>query len=699
LNRGRILRVPFEHAGATLVVALVLGVVAAAVAGSLFDTARPFGFSDPDSESARTDRLHERFAGSAPAPGIVILIDEAAGEASTAQVAGLVNDIPGVARVRDSTELAAADAELPGAEVLVGFLEPSVDDPADVGEEVLEQVGDLPGVTAGGPAVAGYEINEQTAEDLFEVERIAIPIVFLLSLLVFRSAYAALVPVLVGVLSIAFTLAVLRVISEFAEIDVFAINVVAGLGFGLAIDYSLFVVSRYREELSGGASERTALQTALATAGRTVALSAGIVTLALAALLVFPQRFLYSSGLGGALVAVISAIVVLTVLPATLTLLGERVNRGWPARGVATPRQVGGAWYRLAHAVMRRPLPVVTLAAAALLALSVQVFTLNLTAADPRDLPEDRPSREVADRLAELPAAGTAQMVALTRGDESPDGDLLAAVREVSALAGVAGVNGPTPLGDEVARLEIVPAAQPLTDAAENLLERVRELDWPELAGVTGRTAEVVDARESIRDHLPFAIAIVIATSLIAVFALTRSLVLPAVMALMNVLSVAAAVGIVVLVFQEGWLSGIFGHPVEEGIDISIPVLLAAITFGLSTDYGIFVLARIKEARDGGLDEREAVAVGLDRSGRIISAAALLFAVAAGGFVTSELVLLREFSLGLVAAVVIDATIVRALLVPAILSALGPRAWWPGKEPIPAGPAHPTGQDRPAGQS
>jgi uncharacterized membrane protein YdfJ with MMPL/SSD domain len=461
---------------------------------------------------------------------------------------------------------------------------------------------------------------------------------------------------------------------------VFALNVVTGLGLGLAIDYSLFIVSRYREELARVGPGPEAIRRTLATAGRTVLFSSLTVAAALGSLLLFPQRFLYSMGIGGMMVAALAGAVALLVLPAVLALLGPRVNALAPRRlqraadADARPAQ-SGPWYRLSRAVMRRPGTIVAASAALLIALGLPFLGVKFTAVDASVLPISASARQVDDALKrDFDVRRTTPITLVAQTTPGPALDRY--LRDVQSVEGIAAVTAPRPVADGLTVVDVIPAAGALSDSSQNTLRDVRRLDPPFSVLARGQTAALVDLKASLADHLPGSLAILIGATVLVLFLMTGSVVLPLKAILMNALGLSAAFGILVLVFQDGRLEGLLGYTSQGALEATQPVFLFAVAFGLSTDYGVFLLARIKEARDRGLPNDEAVAVGLERTGRVVTAAALLFCVAVGAFATSHIIFLKELGIGTALAVLIDATIVRALLVPSLMKLLGDWNWW-----------------------
>jgi RND superfamily putative drug exporter len=666
-----------------LIVAATLFVAAGALGAGVADRLDPFGADDPDTESVIAEQRLEQ-AGFRPT-GLVVHIDDVdvrapegrqhvqaitrklESDSEVASVSGFLStgSRDFVSREGDSTYLAVA-------------LAPTDDHGRhEAAERIADSLTDEAGVTVGGPALAEKQVNGQVERDLRTAELFAFPLLFLLSLVFFRSLVAALLPLLVGGLTIVGTFLMLRVASEISSISIFALNVAIGLGLGLAIDYSLFIVSRYREEIARTGPGLEAMRRTLATAGRTVLFSALTVAGALASLLVFPQRFLYSMGIAGFFVALIAAAIALTVLPAVLTLLGRRVNALTPgflarrAEREARPAQEG-FWYRLTQLVTRFPGRIAALAAALLIALGIPFLGIEFTSIDAQVLPESASARQVDDALrADFPPYRDTPITLATRGGAEKAARAADAAAE---LPGAAAVRPPLELADGTYAINVISAMPPLSDESQQLVHDLRDLPGDML--VTGTTADYIDLQDSLGDHLPLALAIVAAITIAVLFAMTGSLILPLAQVVMNGLGLGAILGLLVLIFQDGRLEGLLGYTSQGGLEATQLLLLFATAFGLSTDYGVFLLSRIKEARDGGYSDSEAVAVGLERTGRIVTAAALLFAVAFGAFATSPIIVLKVLGLGTALAVLLDATVVRALLVPSLMQLLGKWSWW-----------------------
>ncbi|MEA2289879.1 MAG: trehalose monomycolate/heme transporter [Solirubrobacteraceae bacterium] len=674
-----------------LALAGVFAVVAAVLGGPVVGLLTADNdFEDPASESvAARDRIAQA-TGALVTPSVVALV----------RTPGPVTEPPGRARVAALVRAVEADRDVARVDSMLtapGRALVSTDgratyvaatfragaDEDQAAERLTARLERERGVTLGGGAVTQQEVGGQVQEDLARAELLAFPALFLLSLLFFRGLVAALLPLLVGGIAIVGTFLAIRLVNEGVGMSVFAINLVTGLGLGLAIDYSLFMVSRYREELERlgpGGSGSEALRATMATAGRTVLFSSLTVAAALSSLLVFPQRFLYSMGIGGVIVALVAAAVALTVLPALLAVLGPRVNALAPARWQRRATAGGdatGFWYRLSRGVMRRPARVAMATGVLLIALGLPFTGIRFTGIDASVLPVGAGARTVEEALQrDFPANGTRPVYLAVSAPRSSADAVARYAAGLRALPGAAAVARPRPLGDDLWRIDVTARGAMLSEAAKSLVGDIRARPAPFPVAVGGATADFVDRQASLSAHLPLALAVVALTTFAILFLMTGSVVLPLKALVMNLLTLSAAFGLLVLIFQDGRLEGLLGYTSQGALESTQPVLLFALAFGLSTDYGVFLLARIKEQRDRGAGTREAVAVGLERTGRIVTAAAVLFCVAIGAFATSEIVFIKELGVGTALAVIIDATIVRALLVPSLMALLGRWNWW-----------------------
>jgi uncharacterized membrane protein YdfJ with MMPL/SSD domain len=663
-----------------LLAAVTLAVIAGVLGGSVANRLSPYGADDPSTGSVKAQQALEAATGLSPDVELIALVSTPAGPAAPAtrfklaRVAREIGRNPAVGRIHPPRS--ARD----GRSAFIGVNLRTIPDKAkqDAAKEIRRTL-TVPGVKLGGFAKAAADVNHTVEHDIRRAELLAFPLLFALSLLFFRSLIASALPLLVGGLAIVGTFFVLRVLSGITDISIFALNLTTGLGLGLAIDYSLFIVARYREEVARSGAGPEALRRTLDTAGRTVMFSSLTVAAALASLLVFPQRFLYSMGAAGSIVALLAATVALIVLPAILALLGERINglspRFLQRRAAHDVRpDSAGAWYRLSRLVMRRPIAIALTSATVLVIAGLPFLGIKFTSIDSSVLPKSAESRQTSDALhRDFPPNRTEPMY-VTVAARGPQVKAYAA--RVGRLPGAEVVSRPKAVARDLSVFSVISRYRALDARSEHLVRDVRAVPAPAAANVGGRTAAFVDLKHSLTRHLGPALAIVVAATFAVLFLMTGSVVLPIKAVLMNVLTLSAAFGILVFVFQDGRLESVLGYTSQGAIEASMPVLLFAVAFGLSTDYGVFLLGRIKEARDNGASDTEAVAIGLERTGRIITSAALLLSIAIGAFATSGIIFIKENGVGTAAAILIDATIVRALLVPSLMALLGRRNWW-----------------------
>ncbi len=645
---------------------LVAGVFGGPAAGLL--KARN-GFEDPSSQAAAARKQIERATGIEPTAGVIALVQGARASVGAASAAATMRTDPAVARV----VVSAPDPSRPALDghpaIVAATLRSSVDS-NDVVKRLTTAFHARHDVQLGGGAVAGYQVGQQATKDLGFAELLAFPLLALLALLIFRGV-AALLPLAAGMLSVLGAFLVLRAVNSAYSLSSFALNLVIGMGLGLALDYSLFMVSRFREELGRGEDINQALRTTMATAGRTVIFSALTVAAAMAALLVFPQRFLQSMGIGGAVVALVAAVVALTVLPALLVLLGRRIGLHRPSPDAT------GLWYRLAHGVMRRPGIVAAATAVVLLIATVPTLRAHWTGVDASVLPTSQSARIVSDTLArEFPRVESSPMTVVVSAPASARPQVAAYAARVRVVPGVITVGTPMSRGPGTWQVDANVRGLGIEPTAQRAVDATRALSAPFPVAVGGEAASFHDQQAAIAASLPLALAILVVSTLVVLWLMTGSVILPIKALLMNALTVGAATGLLVLVFQDGRLTGPLAYTSQGGIESTDFLVLAAIVFALSTDYGVFLLTRIKEARDGGLDDREAVAAGLQRTGAVVTAASVLLAVAIGAFATSKVVFLKEVGLGAAAGVLIDAFLVRTLLVPSLMGLLGRWNWW-----------------------
>jgi RND superfamily putative drug exporter len=644
-------------------------------------------FGDPTAESGHVEASLKSVLSTGVPGGVVALVRthgdirrDRSSQRAVARAATRLEDDPAIASVTSPDEQRGMISRGGHSAYLVATLKAMPDAGIQDALEHLETVFRAqPNVVLGGTEFAYHEAGEQSRRDLVDTELLVFPILLLVALFVFRGVVAALLPLVVGAVAIAVTLAAMRLINGAIPLSNFSLNLVTSLALALGIDYSLFIVSRFREELADGQTVEASLRRTMSTAGRTVAISSLTVGAALASLLVFPQRFLYSMGIGGVLVTLSAAGVSLTVLPALLGKLGHRIDAlsiRRSGRGRATAPRDAGFWYRLGSAVMRRPGPVALATTVVLVGLALPALRMHFIPFSASMLPSGTGTRQVDDALREdFKTSGSLHVVTVSAapGATQGVGGLAAAI---GRLPGAAHVSAPRYAGQNLWTINVLGRGADDTPAAQRLVSDIRALGGYPSRQVGGETATSVDKLNSLGSHLPLAIALIATTTFLLMFVLTGSVVLPVKGLLMNVLTIGGAFGILVLIFQDGHLSDTLGFTPQHGLEATQPVLLFALAFGLSTDYGIFLLARVTEAHEDGMPTKAAVVYALQRTGPIITAAALLFCVAIGALAASPLVVLKLFAIGTTVAVILDATLARGLLVPALIGLLGRWNWW-----------------------
>jgi RND superfamily putative drug exporter len=677
-----------------LVLALtILFVLAAGAAGAgTFGALEDEGFDDPGSESARASRfLQEEIGTDDPEMVLLVKADGAAGAdvddpAVAAAGTELTEALAGEAGVASAVsywslggapELRSTD----GSSALV-VVDVDGDDDAvgDLGDLYAGTRGPIT-VGVGGEDAIDAAIEEQLGSDLARAESLAIPATLVLLVLVFGGVVAASLPLAMALVSVTGTLLALFAVAQVTDVSIYSINLTTALGLGLAIDYSLFIVSRFREELAAGRSSDDAVVRTVETAGRTVAFSALIVAASLSALLVFPLYFLRSFAYAGTAVVLSAAAGALLTLPALLAVLGPRVN-AWSLRRRAAARvgsgADGGFWPRLAGAVMRRPVPVATGVIVLLLILGSPFLRVNPGLPSYESLPESNEARQVAEALATDFDGNQSEQFAVVMPRTNANGagaEAVAAFADrVRAVDGVAEVTVES--ADAGSWLTVVPSVALVSPDGEDLVDDIRAIDAPFPFGVEGDAADLVDTKAAIYDRLPLALAIIGVTTFVLLFAVFGSLLVPLKAIVVNLLSLTATFGALVWIFQEGHLSGVLDFTATGQLDVAMPILMFCIAFGLSMDYEVFLLSRIKEEHDRTGDNTQAVAAGLARTGRLITAAALVLAITFAAFLTSGMSFMKLMGLGLALAIIVDATIVRGLLVPAVMRLAGEANWW-----------------------
>ncbi|MBG0855136.1 MMPL family transporter [Streptomyces spinoverrucosus] len=676
----------------SLFAALVLTVLAVLAGSGVAERLGSGGWEDPDAQSTyATKALEREFPDSQP--NLLLLVD--AGRASvddpavTAAAGRLAEQLAaekGVVGVGSywqsrSPALRAED----GHEALIAARITGDDKTAG---ETLERIArSLRGthgpveVKIGGLVTVRHEMQTIIQEDLTRAELIALPVTLVLLVMVFGSAVAALLPLGIGIAAILGTNAVLRGLTEFTDVSVFALNLTTALGLGLAIDYALFIVRRFREELSTGADPLTAVGTTLRTAGRTVLFSALTVAVSLAAMLLFPQYFLRSFAYAGIAVVLLAAAAALILLPAALVLLGHRVNaldlRRLFRRGrQPTPTgEAGGAWGRTASLVMRRAPFFAIGTTAVLLLLGLPFLGVKFGTADDRQLPAGAESHVVQEHIRDgFPGSPGGGLEVLAEG-AATEAQYADYKERIAALPDVLRVDGPLVQGDS-AYFTVLPKGEAVDEPAQRLVDELRATRAPFDTSVTGTAAVLVDSKDAIGERLPWALAFIAAVTLFLVFLLTGSVLIPVQAVVLNALSLTAMFGAVVWVFQDGHLSGLLGFTSPGSIETTLPVLMFCVAFGLSMDYGVFLLSRIKEEYDHTGDHDRAVRHGLQRTGGLITAAAVILAVVMVAIGTSRVTNTKMLGLGIALAVLMDAMVVRSLLVPAVMRLTGRTTWW-----------------------
>ncbi|HET9140488.1 MMPL family transporter [Actinophytocola sp.] len=700
---GHIGRLVTRHARAVLVLTVLLMIGAGAYGFTAFGKLKAQGFADPGADSVQAQELIDsQFGGRT---NLVFLVEADTGTVDDPAVrqagADLTDRLAGDGRLTEITSYFSTPApplrSTDGRYAIV--LAHLADDADEVITDLRQRYAGADGpasVTVGGAAAIGHDATEQIGADLVLAESIAVPLILILLVFAFGSLVSALLPLVLGAIAIIGTFAELSLFGSLTDISVYAINLTTALGLGLAIDYALLMVSRFREEVAAGADTHAAVITTVRTAGRTIVFGATTVAAALAVLLLFPLYFLRSFAYAGIGVVAIAALSALFVLPALLTVLGRRVNAGrlpWARR--RDPSAVSPFWGRIASGAMRRPV----LAAAPVLILlvlaAVPLLRVEFGVPDDRVLASTADTRVVGDTLRTAfngDESRAIQVVTTGPVDRAAIGDYAG---RLSALPGVARVSssaggfadgrstGTGPADAQLTgrgglqRLSVVTESESVSDEAQALVESVRGVPGP--AGVPvkvgGAAAALVDSKDSIGSRLPLAVALIVLTTFVLLFLFSGSVLQPLRAMLFNVIGLGATLGVMVLVFQDGWLSSALGFT-PLPLNINMLVLLFCIAFGLSIDYEVFVLSRIKETHDRGVPTSEAVPYGLSRTGRLVSTAAALIAVSMFAFGTSGVSFIQLFGLGTGLAILIDATLIRGILVPVGMRLLGRGAWW-----------------------
>jgi putative drug exporter of the RND superfamily len=690
----RIANLTWKHPKLVLLAVGAFALLAVAVGHDVEHHLKAAGFTDPSSESEKATDLLRNSLGYDPNPAIVLVVRAPGGGRLNLHDPSVRREVDrlgrGMAKVRyvgrvvnplrdprAGARLIARDGE---SLAIVGNL--STADLENAGGIAAEEVEPLVAsssldVAEGGFAAGFNDTNDQTRRDLTKAELIAFPVLALLLLFVFRGVVAASIPLLIGGVSIVGTLLVLRIMSTFVDTSVFALNIATGLSLGLAVDYALLMVSRYREEISDGGATREAHRRTVETAGRTAVFSGMTVAAAMAALVVMPQRFLYSMAVAGASVAVLSSVIAILVVPSLLRLLGTRIDALSIRRGPAVSDTSDG-WYRLARGVMRRPVAVALASSTLLLAAAAPLLWTTLTGPSAEAVPPGQPSYKAYRYLEAHYPRDVTEAVTVAVDGRAGDGQLAAFEQRIETVEGVRRGSPFVRAPGQVAYANFALAGPALSSGSQASVNAIRGLRPPGSATVlvSGNTARFIDQKQSLLEHAPLVVGIIAITTLVLLFLLTGSVLLPVKTLVMNSLTLGATLGILVLAFEAGWLDSPLGYTGPAAIEVTSVVFLFAVIFGLATDYAVLVMARIKERHDLGDSNEEAVAVGIGRTGRVITAAAVAIAVVFLAFGVSTVFFVKQIAIGMAFGVMIDATIVRALLVPSLMRLFGEWNWW-----------------------
>jgi putative drug exporter of the RND superfamily len=676
------------------VILFIVGILVAGGFGSLaFSRLDSGGYSDPNSDSYKVyEYLTEELKLSDPA--VVIIVDSGSTDVTDPVVAqkGIalekkIAQEEGVTKTlsywTSGGEATLKSADGKAAYILVyGDGEAFTPESQKLGKVMQEKYdGSYEGLTlyAGGVGVVGHAITKKISDDLKIAELISIPLTFILLVLVFGALAASAMPLIVGVAAILGAFFILYLFTLFTTVSIYALNLTTGMGLGLGIDYALLMVNRFREELHRGKNIEDSIVTTMATAGKTVFYSGMTVLVTLLSLTFFPLPFLQSFGYAGVSVVALAVIGALFGLPPILAILGDRIDKGVVRKSAITPKE-DGRWAKTARLVMKRPVSAVVLSMVILGIMAAPITNIKFSQGDSRMLPADNKAAFATALQAErFPGqTGTPIEIIVIGGADKLD-EINAYTQKLGQTAGIVGVVPPAVIGKDV-RVVAYQAMLPRTPESQELIQNVRSIAAPAGTLVGGVAADYTDSQNGISRTLPWALGWIILSVLVLIFIFTGSIILPIKAVILNFLSLGATMGALTWIFVDGnmqWLVGSF--TVTGTLDTSIVILIAVVVFGLSMDYELFLLSRIREEHLAGKSNVESVAVGLQRSARIITAAAVLLAVVFGAFVTSGVTSIKTMGFGVALAVMLDATIVRGLLVPALMRLFGENNWWAPK--------------------
>jgi len=672
----------------------VISILAAGGVGSLvFNRLDAGGYSNPKSDSYKVyNYLHDTLKESDPT--VVIVVD--AGSTDVADPTVTQKALALEARIAKEPDVtrtlsywsAGQDAAFKSSDGKAAYIlvygkgEAFSPESQDMGAYFQKNYdGKIDGLTlyAGGVGVIGNAITEKISKDLSISEAISIPLTFILLAFVFGAMVASAMPLVVGVSAILGAFFILYLFSLFTDVSIYALNLTTGMGLGLGIDYALLMVNRFREELHHGKDVENAIITTLKTAGKTVFYSGLTVFVTLLSLTFFPLGFLKSFGYAGISVVALAVFGALFGLPPILALVGHKVDKGVIRKSAITPKE-DGRWAHTARYVMKRPVPVVLLALIVLGILAAPLKNIAFSQGDSRMLPVTNPAAVATALQAERFPGQTGNPIEIIIidgvGKESEVATYSAAVAKVP---GVVAVTPARTYGNDL-RIVAYESMLPRTPEAQKMIHDIRDLAAPEGTLIGGVAADYTDSQDGIAETLPWALGWIALSVLVLIFIFTGSIILPIKAVLLNVLSLAATMGALTWVFIDGHMQWLVGSFTLTGtLDTSIVILISVVVFGLSMDYELFLLSRIREEHLAGKTNVESVATGLQRSARIITAAAVLLAVVFAAFITSGVTSIKSMGFGVALAVILDATIVRGLLVPALMRLFGERNWWAPK--------------------
>jgi RND superfamily putative drug exporter len=662
-----------------------------AIGTSVFGKLDSGGYNDPKSDSAKAfEYLTDVFKVKDPAVVLVVEttqgVNDPAVVATAAKLETSIKGEPGVGSTLSYWSAGGAptlkSSDSNSAFLFIYSEDIEWDNVQSLGKRIQEKYDgrfENLAVYASGTGVFAHAINTKIADDLKLSEAISIPLTFILLVFVFGGLVASAMPLLVGVSAILGSLLVIYLLTLFTGVSVFALNLITGLGLGLGIDYSLLVVNRFREELHAGKTVDEAIKKTVATAGKTVFYSGLTVVITLAALMLFPLMYLKSFGYAGVTVVVMAVLGALIALPALLAILGKRIDKAVVRKGALTPKE-DGRWAQTARFVMRKPVPVVVLSLVILTGLAAPIKNIVFSQVDSRVLPASNPAAYAAQLITErFPGQEGNPIEVIIPGGESKIEQIKNYTQEIAKVAGVVRVGEPQILGNDV-RVIAVHDMGPRTPAAEALIKEIRLIPSPDQTLIGGVAADYADTQIGIAKTMPWALTWIAIGVLVLLFVFTGSIILPIKAVILNILSLAATMGVITWIFVEGNLKWLVGDFTTTGsVDTGSIILVAVVAFGLSMDYELFLLSRIKEEHDVGRSNIESVATGLQRSARIITAAAGLLAIVFASFVLSSVTSIKMLGFGVAFAIILDATLVRALLVPALMRLFGERNWWAPK--------------------